>query len=238
MDRTSNPAYAAYCVVVFGAMAGVVLLVNLFVPSLRGRRRVARAGSRFFLWAAAVDFRVEGLDRLPSSPCVVVANHASYLDGLVMAAALPPDFGFVVKKEMIRVPLAGVLLRRMGCEFVERFNRHQGAIDTRRVMRRAADGQSMVFFPEGTFRRERVVGPFHGGAFTIAARSNCPLVPAAITGTRKVLPAGTLRMHRAPVTVRILDILPAPQDLDQAAVCKSAALAIIAAAVGEPAVGA
>ena len=92
-----------------------------------------------------------GCDAMPRDPCVVVANHASYIDGIVAMAALPPDFTFVIKKEMVRVPLASLLLRRLGSAFVERFDRHKGASDARRVWKLAATGQSLVFFPEGTF---------------------------------------------------------------------------------------
>ena len=120
---------------------------------------------------------------------MVVANHASYLDGVVMAAALPPRFGFVIKREMNEVPVAGLLLRRIGSEFVERFNRHKGATDARRVLRTAASGHSLVFFPEGTFTPEVGLGKFHTGAFAIAARAACPVVPAVILGTRRNMPA-------------------------------------------------
>ena len=132
---------------VFIALGLTVLAVNLFLPSLRRRRLVAGVFSRAFLRAAGIPFSVEGLHRLPQAPCVVVANHASYIDGLVAAAALPPDFAFVIKKEMVRVPLAGLLLRRLGSQFVERFNRHKGGVDARRVLKLAATGQSLVFFP-------------------------------------------------------------------------------------------
>ena len=136
---------------VFTSLGLTVLAVNLFIPSLRKRRLVAGAISRAFLRLAGIPFVVEGLQRLPQVPCVVVANHASYIDGLVAAAALPPDFAFVIKKEMVRVPLAGLLLRRLGSQFVERFDRHKSGVDTRRVLKLAATGQSLVFFPEGTF---------------------------------------------------------------------------------------
>ena len=119
----------------------------------------------------------------------MVANHASYLDGVVMTAALPPRFGFVIKREMNGVPFAGLLLRRIGSEFVERFNRHKGASDARRVLRTAASGHSLVFFPEGTFTSEVGLGKFHTGAFAIAARADCPVVPAVILGTRRNMPA-------------------------------------------------
>ncbi len=106
-----------------------------------------------------------------------------------MTAALPPRFGFVIKREMATVPLAYALLRRLGSEFVERFNRHRGGADARRVLRTAVSGNSLMFFPEGTFEprpglpesfmRERSRSPLAQG---------CPVVPAVVRGTRRALP--------------------------------------------------
>jgi 1-acyl-sn-glycerol-3-phosphate acyltransferase len=219
--------YTAYCLVVFTALGLTVLGVNLFLPNLRGRRLMAGVFSRAFLRAAGIPFTVEGLSRLPQGPCVVVANHASYIDGLVAAAALPPDFAFVIKKEMVRVPLAGLLLRRLGSQFVERFNRHKGGVDARRVLKLAATGQSLVFFPEGTFNDIRQVGRFLGGAFTTAARSDMPVVAVAIHGTRAVLPPGASRIHRSAVRVEILEVLSASD-------ARQRSRELIARAVGEP----
>src|ERR1700730_4212000 len=219
--------YPAYCLVVFTALGLTVLGVNLFLPSLRWRRLMAGVFSRAFLRAAGIPFTVEGLNRLPLVPCVVVANHASYIDGLVAAAALPPDFAFVIKKEMVRVPLAGLLLRGLGSQFVERFNRHKGGVDARRVLKLAATGQSLVFFPEGTFNEIRQVGKFHGGAFTAAARSDMPVVTMAIHGTRGVLPPEGFAVHRLPIRCDILDVLSASD-------ARQHSRELIAQAIGEP----
>jgi 1-acyl-sn-glycerol-3-phosphate acyltransferase len=213
--------------VLFIVMGLTVLVVNLFVPSLRRRRLVAGVFSRAFLRAAGIPFTVEGLDRLPQIPCVVVANHSSYIDGLVAAAALPPDFAFVIKKEMVRVPLAGLLLRRLGSQFVERFNRHKGGVDTRRVLKLAATGQSLVFFPEGTFTEIPQIGKFLGGAFTTAARSDMPVVAMAIYGTRAVLPPEGRGVYRLPIRVEILEVLTASD-------ARQRSRELIARAVGEP----
>jgi 1-acyl-sn-glycerol-3-phosphate acyltransferase len=228
LQRTiTKPLYGAYCLVTFSVLGLTVLGINMFLPSLRARRAVAGRFSRAFLRVAGIPFEVEGLQRLPTVPCVVVANHASYIDGLVAAAALPPDFAFVIKKEMVRVPLANLLLRRLGSQFVERFDRHKGAIDARRVLKLAATGQSLVFFPEGTFNELRQIGKFLGGAFTTAARSDMPVVAMAIHGTRAVMPSGRLGLHRLPIRVEILEVLP-PDDARQRS------RELIARAVGEP----
>ncbi len=199
--------YAAYGLIAFLTLAISALVVNLFVPSLRTRRRVAAWFARTFFRVAGIPLRIEGIDRLPSVPCVVVANHASYIDGVVACAALPPDFAFVIKKEMVRVPLAGLLLRRLGSEFVDRFDRQQSANDARRISKTASTGQSLVFFPEGTFTTARQIGKFLRGAFATASRAEMPIVAAAIHGTRDVLPADSILLRRKPIRFEVLQVL-------------------------------
>jgi len=222
-----NLPYVAYCLVSFTLLGLGVLAINLFLPSLRQRRVVAGTMGRIFLRLAGIPFTVSGLERLPNTPCVVVANHASYIDAIAIVAALPPEFAFVIKKEMVRVPLAGLLLRRLGSQFVERFDRHKGATDARRVLKLAATGQSLMFFPEGTFDETRRIGKFLGGAFTTAARAQMPVVAVAIHGTRNVMPPGSPSIHRRPIRVEVLAVLAADE-----ARLKSREL--IAQAVGDP----
>jgi 1-acyl-sn-glycerol-3-phosphate acyltransferase len=223
----TNFSYTIYCAITFLALGLSALAINSLLPSLRRRRQVAGAVGRAFLRMAGIPLCVEGLEHLPKEPCVVVANHASYIDGLVAIAALPPEFAFVIKKEMLNVPLAGFLLRGLGSEFVERFDRHKGAADARRVLRLASTGQSLVFFPEGTFAPARAINKFLGGAFTIASRSSMPLVAAAIHGTREVLPPDSLFIFRRPIRFQILGAVP-PEG------ARERSRQLIAQAVGEP----
>ena len=138
--------YGIYAIAVFLALGLSTLLLLLAVPGVHRRRTVARAMSRTFFALAGMPLTVKGLDLLPQGQCVVVSNHASYLDGVVFTAALPARFAFVIKREMNGVPLAGLLLRRLGSHFVERFNRHRGALDARKVLRDAINGNSLAFF--------------------------------------------------------------------------------------------
>jgi 1-acyl-sn-glycerol-3-phosphate acyltransferase len=222
-----NLPYVVYSLAAFTVLGLTVLAINLFVPGLRRRRVVAGTVGRAFLWLTGIPFTVQGLERLPNTPCVVVANHASYIDAIAIVAALPPDFAFVIKKEMVRVPLASLLLRRLGSQFVERFDRHKGATDARRVLKLAATGQSLMFFPEGTFDETRQIGKFLGGAFTTAARAQMPVVAVAIHGTRAVMPPGGLSIHRMPIRVEVLAVLPADE-------ARMKSRELIARAVGDP----
>jgi 1-acyl-sn-glycerol-3-phosphate acyltransferase len=204
--------YGLYTYCMF-LVLGLTALFGMALPGLQRRRGVARAMSRLLLRCSGMPLVVKNLERIPAGQCVVVANHASYLDGVVMTAALPPRFGFVIKREMASVPLAGALLRRLGSEFVERFNRHRGASDARRVLRTAAGGNSLVFFPEGTFEPRPGLGKFHAGAFAIAARAGCPVVPAVVRGTRRALPPLTAWPHPARIEIEILEPIVAASDL-------------------------
>lgn len=180
---------------------GAALLVAV-MPGLERRRRVARAVARTIFRITGTRVVVEGLENLPAGPSIVCANHASYVDGVLMQAVLPPRFAFVVKKEAARVPFVGLLLRRIGTEFVARFNAREGAADTARIVRHSGGGNSMCVFPEGTFHPERGLRRFRMGAFYAATRGHLPVVPAAITGTRDMLPAGRLLPKRSALCVK------------------------------------
>jgi 1-acyl-sn-glycerol-3-phosphate acyltransferase len=144
---------------------------------------------------------VDGRERLPDGACVLVANHGSYLDGIVMKAALPPRFGFVIKREAASMPVVGPLLRRIGSVFVERDTHGGRARAARRIMQRAEQGHSLVFFPEGTFDAQAGLKRFHTGAFVAATRGEVPVVPATIRGARRALPSG--RVVPRPGTIRV-----------------------------------
>ena len=208
--------YGIFCWILFLVLALSALALTLPLPNVRSRRLVTRTAARVFLGLAGFRVRVSGLHTLPEDACVVVANHASYLDGVVLHAVLPTRFAFIIKKEMVAVPLAGFLLRRLGSEFVERFDRQRAATDARRVLRRAAGGEALACFPEGTFSRQPGLRRFHTGAFVAAARAGLEVVPTAIRGTREILPDGRLLPWPGRIHVDILGRLTALGDGDAA----------------------
>ncbi len=228
--------YALYAVGLFLVLGLCALLLVLILPGVQRRRSVARRLSRVFFALSGMPLSVTGLERLPPGQCVVVSNHASYLDGVVFTAALPAQFAFVIKREMNAVPLAGLLLRRLGSHFVERFNRHRGATDARRVMRDALNGNSLAFFPEGTFTPTPGVLKFHTGAFTTALRAGCPVVPATVRGTRAALPPSGGLPRPGRIEVRILPPITPPTDAgeDAALDLRDHARAAILNDLGEP----
>ena len=228
--------YTLYAVTLFLVVALVALLLILTLPSLRWRRIVVRTAARIGLAVTGVRIAVRHAGRLPAGTCVVVANHASYLDGVVLKAALPARFGFVIKREMNDVPLAGLLLRRIGAEFVDRSKGQRGARDARRVLKTASSGASLVFFPEGTFEPAPGLLRFHSGAFVTAVRNGYPVVPMVIRGTRRILPPHFFWPQPGIIELEFLE--PVASSLDgieaDAAALRDRARSAILAQLGEP----
>jgi len=189
------------------------LVVALLVPGQFRRQQVVGWASRMVFALAGVNVTIRGYEHLPSDSCVVVANHASYIDGVLLNGYLPARFGFVIKGEMRDIPVAHFLLRRSGSKFVERKETTGSSRDARQLVKAAQGGESLGFFPEGTFRREPGVARFRAGAFMAAVKGDMPVVPIAISGSRDMLRAGQLLPRRANL---IIDILPAiaPGDED------------------------
>lgn len=217
--RESVPAllgrllYGSYAWVVFVVIALVTLLALVLVPGMDRRRHIAGVASRLILKALFIRLTLRGAEHLPAGQCVVAANHASYIDALVVKAVLPESYAYVVKREMAEVPLAGLLLKRLGTQFVERFNAHQGGRDARRVLRTATSGQSLLFFPEGTFIGKPGLLKFHSGAFMSAAYARCPVVPCVIRGTRHILPSPLFFPRPGRIDVELLPALAPAAEL-------------------------
>jgi 1-acyl-sn-glycerol-3-phosphate acyltransferase len=198
-------AYAAYFQLVYRFLAVFVWLVIAILPGLTNRRRLFKWSTALIARLFGIGPEVRGLENLPANePCILVVNHQSFLDGLIMAAILPPTIAFSAKRELVGSPVAGFFLERLGTIFVERFDPAAGVEDTRRLVECVKAGTTLVVFPEGTFDRRPGLRSFHMGAFVVAVEAGVPVVPVAIRGTRSILRADTLfaRRGRAGIIVR------------------------------------
>jgi 1-acyl-sn-glycerol-3-phosphate acyltransferase len=218
-----------------GSFAVLVALVIVCVPRVERRRRLARAAARGLLRLAGLPLAVRGLEHLPEQGCIVAANHASYLDGIVLTAALPPTFSFVIKREVTRVPLVSLLLRRLRSHFVDRFDARAGRADLSGLIRRAQRGQAIGIFPEGTFIAEPGLRPFRKGAFLAACRAGLPVAPVAIRGTRAILPAHRWSLQRGSIVVEVMPAVAAgDRTLAATEILRDAVRGAVLAACGEP----
>jgi 1-acyl-sn-glycerol-3-phosphate acyltransferase len=195
-----------------------------------------RQSARLLFRLVRTPLSVEGVEHLPEGQaCVIVANHASYLDGVILVATLPIEFSFVAKAELASQFLAGRFLPRIGAVFVERFDKQRGVDDARRSVQTVLGGRPLAYFPEGTFTRIPGLLPFHMGAFVAAAESGVPVVPVTIRGTRSMLRADSRFPHRGVARIIVAaPILPAGSDWSAAVKLREAARAAILQHLGEP----
>jgi 1-acyl-sn-glycerol-3-phosphate acyltransferase len=183
-----------------------------------------------------IPLSVDGLEHLPrQQACVIVANHASYLDGMMLVATLPVAPAFVAKAELAGGFVARRFLESIGAVFVERFDKLRGVDDARGLVQSVQAGKSLAFFPEGTFTRMPGLLPFHMGAFVAAAGAGVPVVPVTIRGTRSLLRGDSRFPRRGMVRVSVSPaIAPTGSDWEAAVRLREDARAAILQHLGEP----
>ena len=241
--RASDVMFAAYVWALFTVLLGIAWPMVAFTPGLTRRWRWLGWLARRLLGLAGAGPAVQGLERFPAEGSViVVANHASYLDGLVLASVLPRPVAFVAKRELRDNAFARIFLERLGCLFVERFDRARGAENARQLTERLGSGDSLAIFPEGTLHRMPGLLPFHLGGFLAAVQAGVPVVPVTLRGTRSILRDRSLFPRRGRIRVHVSESLsPAhagdaddASDWDRAIVLRTAARAEMLRCCGEP----
>ncbi len=233
--RILHRLFGVYGWLVFALCVMFALVAVTVVPGIERRRRAVALAARTTFVLSGIHPEINGIENLPAGHCVVVANHASYVDGVLLSGYLPARFSFVVKGEMRNIPIAHFLLRRGGSKFVERFVTAESARDARHIVKAARDGESLAFFPEGTFIKQPGIGRFRAGAFVAAVKGSMPIVPIAISGTRQMMPAGRLMPWPCPLRVDILaPIDPSDVAFDDHRVLAETARQRILNALGEP----
>ena len=197
--------FSLYAQAVFWILAPTVWLIVVLSPVVRWRWTAMRAGSRLLAALTFTPFVVEGKENLLSQQrnCIYVANHTSYLDSPFYIAAIARQISFIAKHELSQYFIPGRFLQRINTKFVKRFDSSPRVEDSRNLADCARSGESLFFFPEGTFVREAGLLPFYIGAFVTAVAANVPIVPLAITGAREILPGDDRSPRRGAITVRI-----------------------------------
>ena len=179
--------YTAYiAVLTIGTLPLVWLSIWVFP------RRIAASIAKF--WArnifrlAFCPITIEGKNNLAQNPPLIfTANHASYLDGVLLMGILPIETRFVGKRELDKMPFIRSFMHKLGHLFIDRFDLPKGIEDTKQIEDTLLAGYSILIFPEGTFSYAAGLRPFKLGTFKIAANTKAAVCPIAIQGTRQIL---------------------------------------------------
>jgi 1-acyl-sn-glycerol-3-phosphate acyltransferase len=203
--------FAGYALALLGAGVAVAWPAVVISPSPESGFRRAGRVARMLLRLARLPLKVTGEANIPTEGTfVLVSNHASYLDGLALVAALPRPVSFVAKRELAKSAFSRKFLRKLGACFVERFDRQRMLDDARAAAELLRGGTPLAYFPEGTLHRMPGLLPFQLGAFAAAQASKLAVVPVIIRGTRSILRGDAWFARRGRIRIDILKPLAPP----------------------------
>ncbi len=230
--------YAAWWWTIVALSFTLAWFAVMILPGLVWRWRAIRATARAALTAIGVPVAVAGLDRVPRGNAMLVFNHSSYMDALVLSAVLPGEPLYVVKRELGGEIFAGPFLRRLGALFVERYDVSGSLADTEAVIVAARQGRNIVYFPEGTFTRRPGLSGFYLGAFKVAAEAGLPIVPGIIRGTRSMLRGEQWFPRWTPLSIQIeVAVKPSGTDFASLLHLRDSVRRVILAYCDEPDLG-
>ncbi len=232
-------AYGAYVMLLLGIVGSFTWLACALLPRAKWCWNLTRRMARLFFALAGMRLTVRGLEQVPRDrPFVLTPNHASYLDGLLLVAALDLPARFVAKRELLDHWVPRIFLKRIGAAFVERFDAQHGIEDAGRLAESVRGNHPLVIFPEGTFRRMPGLLPFRMGAFVIAAQAGAPVVPAVLRGARSALREGHWLVRRTMLSVTFgAPITPSGADWNAAIELRDLARVEVLRFCGEPDLG-
>ncbi|MEZ7978487.1 MAG: 1-acylglycerol-3-phosphate O-acyltransferase [Myxococcota bacterium] len=209
----------------FVALSSLVLFplaVLVFSVTAPFDRRRALLHRFTCFWASLYTFlnpawpvKIYGRERLhESSPTVIVANHLSLLDILVMFR-LQSHFKWVSKQENFNIPVIGWNMKLCGYIPLRRGTMASIASMMRLCNEALTGGSSIVMFPEGTRSSTGRLRSFKPGAFDIAKLNGVPIQPIVLRGTGDALPkSGFVLQGRHPISIEILDPIP-PSEVEK-----------------------
>ena len=182
------------------------------------RRRVAaHMMGTFWAWhyQSLIPFwklRLEGREKIPRNrPVVMVANHRSLIDILALYKIRRP-FKWTSKDENFRLPFIGMVLSLTNSIRIKRESLRSGAQFLSQAETEITKGSSILLFPEGTRSKTMKMRPFKEGAFLLAKKTACGIIPIVHTGSEKTFDRGSWVLKgKAPIHIRVLDEIPASE---------------------------
>lgn len=208
LGRTAVAMVALPAILIAHSAAAAALALLGGTP--RRLQPVYRSFARAALRVGGTSLEVHGAERLRRDRAyVLVSNHESNWDPIAIVGALPDVLvRFIVKRQLMRIPIFGQALRLTGNVRVER-DHTRGDVDRiRRGMQLLPPEVSVLFFAEGTRSRDGALHDFKMGAFATALAHGLPILPAALSGTRRIMPPEKLVVRRGPVVIEIGEPIP------------------------------
>jgi len=168
-------------------------------------------GVMFFVRAAGVRVRIEGLERIPHGVCLFVANHTSSADAPAVVGAIPRRISIILKESLFKWPIVGQSFRSAHFIPVNRKSHESAIASVEKATEALRSGQSFLIYPEGTRSPDGRLQNFKKGAVVMAINSGVPIVPMACSGAHRVMEKRSLVMHPGEILVEFLQPIDASQ---------------------------
>jgi len=181
------------------------LVISIFGGSGRAVHfRCAVPWSKVILRVCGIQVTVRGLENVRAEiPRIYMCNHQSFFDIWTILAFLPVDFKFILKQELMKIPLLGPAMTRAGYIGIERKDPRKAVKSIALAAQRIKDGASVLIFPEGTRSPDGRLQSFKRGGFNLAVKSGCDIVPMAIDGSHRIATKGSLRINKGAYSFHI-----------------------------------
>lgn len=175
---------------------GPIMVASLF-PNSKG---IIYTMTRWWSWIVAksmgVTFSISGVERVdPNRSYIVCPNHQSNADILALLVKLPVRFVWVIKKELLRIPIFGWGLGRTGAISLDRSKGKEALQRMRESSGVLNEGWSVLVYPEGTRTFDGKVQSFKRGAFVMAVHTGTPILPVSVNGAYRIMPRGTVHFR-------------------------------------------
>lgn len=198
----------AACLAVLPPVLLLHCLGALSFAALRAPQRTIdgfyRGFARFAVWFAGTRLEVRGLEHVDRDQAyVIVPNHESAWDPVVLVAAFPTSVRFLIKRELLKIPVFGATLRNTGNIKVERTNTQADVERIRERMSSRPVEVSVLVYAEGTRSRDGALHDFKKGAFATAITYGLPVLPVGHAGCRRIWPPERLQVRGGPVCVEV-----------------------------------
>lgn len=149
--------------------------------------RLVQAAFKLIMFAAGTKLTVIGEENVPKDQAVLyVGNHRSYFDVIMTYVRCPRLTGYIAKVEMLRYPLLRDWMKALYCLFLDRDDIKAGLKTILQGIEYIKNGISICIFPEGTRNHSDVMLPFKEGSMKMAEKTNCPIIPMAITNSAEI----------------------------------------------------
>lgn len=166
--------------------------------------------ARGILKACGIKVHVSGLENVdPGIPHIFMSNHQSYFDILGLLAVIPVDFKFIMKQELMKIPLLGPAMRGAGYIGIKREDPRKAVASLTEAANRIRSGASVLIFPEGTRSPDGQLQAFKKGGFTLALKAGCDIVPVSIRGSHRIVPKGSLDIRKGEFAIHLGEPIPA-----------------------------